>query len=27
VLRSTDPDRLAAADAELKAELTARGWL
>jgi len=27
VLRSTDPDRLAAADAELKAELAARGWL
>ena len=27
VLRSIDPDRLAAADAELKAQLLARGWL
>jgi molybdenum cofactor synthesis domain-containing protein len=27
VLRSTDPERLAAAEAELKALLTARGWL
>jgi molybdenum cofactor synthesis domain-containing protein len=27
VLRSTDPDRLAAAEAELKAQLSARGWL
>ena len=26
VLRSTDADRLAAAEAELKAELAARGW-
>jgi hypothetical protein len=27
VLRSTDPARLAAAEAELKALLAARGWL
>jgi molybdenum cofactor synthesis domain-containing protein len=27
VLRSTDPERLAAAEAELKSLLTARGWL
>jgi molybdenum cofactor synthesis domain-containing protein len=27
VLRSTDPERLAAADAELRAQLAARGWL
>ena len=27
VLRSIDPERLAAADAELKAQLLARGWL
>jgi hypothetical protein len=26
VLRSTDAERLAAAEAELKAELAARGW-
>jgi molybdopterin-biosynthesis enzyme MoeA-like protein len=27
VLRSTDPERLAAADTELRAQLAARGWL
>jgi hypothetical protein len=27
VLRSTDANRLAAADAELRTELVARGWL
>jgi len=27
VLRSTDPERLAAADTELRTQLAARGWL